>query len=268
MLRAFYAGVKSGAKGTKVISGGTAPYGDPGIGGSRMQPVRFWRELLCLKGQKLKTQKCRKPAKFDIAAHNPINIGKPQRHAINRDDASTPDISKIKRVVRKAIKTGRLLPRKGKPFWATEIWWDSKPPDPQGVPERRHARWLAESFYVLWRQGVSTVVWFNLRDPEGDVASTQQSGLYLQSGEPKLALRAFEFPFVADAGPGRNVKAWGRAPVAGKVRIQVRKNGNWRTIARTRAKRHGVFLKTVKVQGKPDLRAVVGSQESLPSAPN
>lgn len=264
MLRGFYEGVKKGQRAAKVVSGGTAPYGDPGVGGDRMQPVRFWRELLCLKGQKLKTAKCRKPAKLDIVAHHPINVGRPRRHALNRDDASTPDIGRITRVVRKAVKTGRLLPHKRKPVWATELWWDSKPPDPRGVPEQQHARWLAESFYLLWKQRVSTVVWFHIRDPEStDLSTTQESGLYLKSGEAKRALRAFRFPFVTEA-TGGGIRVWGRAPKAGRVKIQVKRGNGWRTVAGEHVKRHGVFTRTVRVHGKPALRAVIGSQQSLP----
>ena len=168
MLRGFYEGIHSVSNSNRVVTGGTAPYGDPQPGGGRMQPLRFWRELLCFKGQDLKKANCRKPAKFDVWAHHPINVGEPRREALNRDDVSTPDLGKIKRVVNKAVRSGRAQPRGKKPIWATEIWWDSKPPDPNGVAARTHARWLAESFYLLWRQGVERVYWFLIRDAAGE----------------------------------------------------------------------------------------------------
>ena len=60
MLNAFYAGIKSVRRSNKVITGGTAPYGDL-RGGQRMQPATFWRALLCLKGRrKLVRTRCRR----------------------------------------------------------------------------------------------------------------------------------------------------------------------------------------------------------------
>jgi hypothetical protein len=255
MLRAFYAGIKSVSRRNKVIGGGTAPYGDPGRRGDRMQPLKFWRTLLCLKGPELDEARCRKPAKLDIVAHHPINVGRPRRRARNRDDVSTPDLGKIKRVVRKARRTGRLKPRGRKPLWATEIWWDSRPPDPGGVRELRHARYLAEAFFVLWKQGVSTAVWFHIRDPESsEPAFTQESGLYFRDGDPKLALQAFRFPFAAEKPRGRRARVWGRAPTTGQVRIETRRSGGWRTVARVRARRGRVFVR--RVRGKRLFRAV------------
>ena len=166
MLRAFYKGVHSVSKRNRVVTGGTAPYGDvPGNKAGRTSPALFWREVLCLRGEKLRKRRCQKPARFDVLAHHPINVGNPQRRALNADDVSTPDIGKLRRILGKAQRSGRALPRKPrKPIWATEIWWDSKPPDPNGVPERKHARWLAQSLYLLWQQRVERVVWFLIRD--------------------------------------------------------------------------------------------------------
>ena len=216
MLRAFYAGIHSVSKRNRVVTGGTAPYGDiPGNKASRTAPALFWREVLCLKGQKLRKRRCKKPAKFDVLAHHPINVGGPERRALNADDVSTPDIGKLREILRKAQRSGRALPRKPrKPIWATEIWWDSRPPDPRGVPEAKHARWLAQSLYVLWRQRVERVVWFLIRDQaaNGNSAATGQSGLYTSAGEPKLARRAFAFPFVADRRAARRSSgAWRQA---------------------------------------------------------
>jgi hypothetical protein len=50
-----------------------------------------------------------------------------------------------------------------------------------------------EAMRLLERQGVDVVTWFRLRDqpPEPSYAATNQSGLYLLSGEPKPSLQAF-----------------------------------------------------------------------------
>ena len=73
MLNQFYAGVKAVSHANVVVTGGTAPYGDP-PGGDRTRPLTFWRSVLCLKGHKrLHRSKCPTKAKFDVLAHHPIN---------------------------------------------------------------------------------------------------------------------------------------------------------------------------------------------------
>jgi hypothetical protein len=264
MLNAFYGAVKGVSRRDVVITGGTAPYGDP-AGGDRMRPVRFWRGVLCLRGDEVRPARCKHPAHLDVLAHNPINVGRPKRHAFNRNDASTPDLRRIERILRKARRTGRVRPRGHKPFWATEIWWDSKPPDPHGIPERRHARWLEQALYVLWRQGARTVVWFQVRDQarRPDFASTFQTGLFFRSGEPKLAYRAFRFPFVGDRTGRREVRVWGKAPSRGRVQIQRRRPGHWRTLKRVRAGANRIFTGKVHARGKAKLRAKQGPGKSL-----
>ena len=269
MLRAFYKGVHSVSKRNRVVTGGTAPYGDvPGNKAGRTSPALFWREVLCLKGEKLKKRRCQKPAKFDVLAHHPINVGNPQRRALNADDVSTPDIGKLREILRKAQRSGRALPRKPrKPIWATEIWWDSKPPDPNGVPERKHARWLAQSLYLLWQQRVERVVWFLIRDQagNGNFAIGGQSGLYTYDGEPKLARRAFAFPFVADSearqgealgcraaqGEGAD-RAQGAAASGGALRPCRAKGGS------------RVFVGKIRAPRGARLRAVQGDERSVP----
>ncbi|MGB6426091.1 MAG: hypothetical protein WBF18_12505, partial [Solirubrobacterales bacterium] len=223
--------------------------------------------VLCLKGQKLKKRLCKEPAKFDVLAHHPINVGGPGRKALNPDDISTPDIGELRRILVKAQRTGRALPRKPKkPIWATEIWWDSKPPDPQGVPQKRHARWMAQSFYLLWKQRVERVVWFLIRDQaaNGNFAASVQSGLYTNDGQPKLARQAFAFPFVADAGKGAT-KLWGVAPARGKVKVERKRAGGWKRIKTLKAKGGSrVFTGRARVKRGSKLRAVQGGALSVP----
>jgi hypothetical protein len=264
MLNAFYSGIKSVSASNRVITGGTAPYGDL-PGGQRTQPALFWRALLCLKGQKLRPKRCRNPARFDIAAHNPINVGGPRRHAQSRNDISTPDFRRLKRILAKARRTGRVKPRGKKPLWATEIWWDSKPPDPRGVPQRRHARWLEESFYLLWKQGLKVVVWFQIRDaaPDPSFGSTYQTGLFLDDGTPKLAYKAFRFPFVAERLGKRTIRVWGMAPSPGGVLVQRKAMGGWRTVKRLGAGGDRVFVGKIRLRGSAKLRAQADGETSL-----
>jgi hypothetical protein len=265
MLAAFYEGVKSGSD-AEVITGGTAPYGGLLPGDRRTPPVKFWRKVLCLRGGDLEPTACPDKASFDVLAHHPINVGRPRRHARNPLDVSTPDIGKLRKVLRRAERKNRVEPNGAKPIWATEIWWDSNPPDPDGVPEAKHARWLAESFYLLWKQRVRSVVWFLARDqePNPSFAVTVQSGLYESDGTPKLAQQAFGFPFVADPGPkGSKQRVWGLAPAAGQVTVERKRNGNWASLKQLTAGANRVFTKTFRVGGKPQLRARYGSETSL-----
>jgi hypothetical protein len=250
MLNAFYAGVKSSNPGALVLTGGTAPYGDPGHSGKRMQPVTFWRALVSQK------------VSFDVAAVNPINVGAPTRHALNKEDISTPDIARLRKVLRKGR---RHIQPGGAPIWATEIWWDSRPPDPHGIAVRKHARWLAQSFYVLWKQGVSSVVWFQIQDQAAnpDLASTFQTGLFFANGEPKPAYDAYRFPFVGDRLGKATVRVWGEAPGAGGVEVQRKRGGGWKTIKRLNAGTNRVFTGNIRLRGGAKLRARSGGETSL-----
>jgi hypothetical protein len=268
MLNAAYAAIHAASPGARVIVGGLAPYGDARVGGSRVPPVWFWRALLCLRGPQLRPLACPEPARFDVAAHNPINVWAPSRGAVSPLDVSTPDIGRLTSIVRRGVATGRLLPAGPKPFWATEIWIDSNPPDPEGVPLRRHARFLSESFFELWRQGVGAVVWWYLRDrPPGTAGfgATQQSGLFFLEGGAKPALRAFGFPFVARRGRG-DVLLWGKAPAPGRLVLERRTRHGWAPLARVAAGPHRVFLTRIDAPGGAfRARARQGRLASLPA---
>jgi hypothetical protein len=267
MLNAAYMGIHGADPAARVISGGLSPYGDAFAGGSRVPPVWFWRSLLCLKGSRLRPTGCPDPAHFDIAAHNPIDVSGPSSSALSPLDASTPDIGRLMPIVHRAVATGRALPAKPKPFWATEIWWDSSPPDPAGVPLRRHARFVAKSLFELWQQGVSAVVWWYLRDqapgPAG-FGATQQSGLFYREGRPKPAYRAFRFPFVAIRGRHGQVLLWGKAPASGPLVVERRIRHGWVPLARPVAGPERVFFARMNVAGRFQARARQNGETSPP----
>jgi hypothetical protein len=267
MLNAAYAGIHAADPGARVVVGGLSPFGDRFAGGSRIPPVWFWRALLCLRGSKLRQVGCPEPAHFDIAAHNPIGVLGPSTSAFSPLDASTPDIGRLTPIVRRAVATGRALPARPKPFWATEIWWDSSPPDPEGVPLRRHARFVTKSLFELWRQGVSAVVWWYLRDQAPGAAgfgATQQSGLFYRDGRPKPAYRAFRFPFVAIRGKHGRLLLWGKAPSPGRLAVERRSGHGWVPIARPVAGADRVFVTRVDASGRFKARAKQGGETSLP----
>lgn len=265
MLNAFYRAVKSVSDANVVVTAGTAPYGDPNPGGQRMMPVRFWREVFCLRGRTLEKASCPDPPRLDALSHHPYGIAGPRRAALNADDAALVDIYKLTRILRVAGRSGRALPRGRKRMWVTEFGWDSRPPDPDGVPETTRARWLAESFYLLWRQGVDTVNWFQIRDqdPGGNYGATYQTGLYFLDGRPKLAARAFAFPFMTERASRERLRAWGKAPVAGSLTIERREGGKWLPVKALRVGGNRVFLTALRLRGRVELRARIGDQTSL-----
>lgn len=218
MLSAFYRGVKSVRSDALVVTAGTAPFGDPESGGDRIMPARFVRDMLCLRRARgrLRAAACPAPARFDVLAHHPYSVGSPSRRALNADDVSIPDMSKLTTLLRKAEALGRALPRKRHRLWVTEVSYDSSPPDPDGVPVAQHARFVAQTLYLLWRLGVDTITWFQIRDqaPEPSFAATNQSGIYYRDGREKPARRAFRFPFVAERASRRHRAGVG--PLAGR----------------------------------------------------
>jgi hypothetical protein len=264
MLNAAYRAIKAVRGDNLVIAAGTAPYGDPRPGGRRVMPVRFLRGLLCLGGRSLRALPCRRPARLDAIAHHPYGVRGPRSGALNADDAAVPDIHKLTRVVRAAVRKRRVLPRRRKRVFVTEVSWDSRPPDPDGVAAQTHARWLEDSLFQLWRQGVDTVTWFGLRDqpPVPSYAETYQSGVLLVGGRAKPAARAFRFPFVMTRTRG-GALAWGRAPVSGNVAIEQRRGGDWRRRRSLRVRGGGVFLVRLRAARGAVFRARSGAESSL-----
>jgi hypothetical protein len=286
LLTAGYDAVKSVAADNKVVTAGTAPYGEAKYcdgsscpaGGPRIQPARFVRELLCVTGgAKPKAVNCRaKPAKFDILAHHPYPIGPPGRHAINPDDVVVPDFAKLTTPLKIALKAGNIVPKTAsKPVWATEMSWDSNPPDPGGIPAGQQAQYAAGAIYVLWRQGVRALYWWNLRDdPKGQgYTYGLQSGVYYRGDTvaqdtPKPAVTAFRFPFVAYraysnfAGHGTAL-LWGMAPAAGRVDVQKQVGSSWHTIKSATAKSDHIFQLRVSASRGTRLRAVQAGEASI-----
>jgi len=271
LLNAFYNGVKAVNRTNFVVSAGTSPFGEPWRGGRRIPPALFTRELLCLRGRRQpRPFRCPDaPARFDALAHHPFTIGRPTRRALNADDVSVADLRKLTRPLRAAIRYGTVRPRRAKQLWVTELFWESRPPDPDGVSLASHARYLEGAFYLLWRQGVDVVTWLGLRDqPRGEGYNvTTQSGIYARgesvaSDRRKPAFTAFRFPFTAYRSRGV-ARLWGLAPEPGRVTIEARRQGRWRRVASLRARRGRVFSARLRARRGMLLRAGQESERSL-----
>jgi hypothetical protein len=290
VLNASYRAVKAVNPRMLVVTGGTAPYGDPPGGpyssiGARTRPVDFWQRVLCVrqvKGKKRKgkkgkkgggaspkfvrTQDCPGRVMFDIFAHHAIdNTGLgPQQSGPHRNDASTPDLGRVVKVLRAAESAGTVSPGRH-PVWVTEFWWDSKPPNPLGAPLGVQARWIEQSLYLFWKAGASAAVNFLIRDTaeRPTVRAGYQGGIFFNDGRPKPALTAFRFPFVTERINKQLLRAWGKAPAAGKLVIQRRQGGRWVAIKKMQVRKGAVFVAKLRLRGKQQLRATVGGNQSL-----
>lgn len=248
LANSFYAAVTGVDRANVVLLGGLGPIGVPGY---TLGPMRFARELLCMRGQhrfRPLPGRCGGGVRFDVFDIHPYTTGGPT-HRGNVDDVELGDLAKLQRLLAAAQRAGRIHGRYRRvPLWITEFGWDSKPPDPGGLPMRTLDRWTCEALYAAWRAGVSHFFWFPLRDqPAGrSFSETVQSGLFF-GGEagadrPKESLTAFRFPFVAY--PRRaGLFFWGRTPTSGggRVAIEVLRGRAWRRLTSVRADAGGIF---------------------------
>lgn len=195
MLNAFHEGIHRVQPRAKVITGGTGPYGEP-RGGRRTRPLVFLRDLLCLDGN-LKPKQCKSEPKFDVLAHHPINTsGGPKVSALHPDDASTPDLKHVVKVLRKAEKRKRTATPGRHPVWVTEFWWETNPPDEcTGVSPKRQAKWISRALRSFKRQGASLALNYLVRDEEYSRAqcgrASYQTGVSYADGDRKPSFRAF-----------------------------------------------------------------------------
>jgi len=263
LTNSFYVAVKRASRSNFVVLGGTAPYGDP-PGGQRIPPAQFDRDLFCL-DNRLHPTRCTDPVHMDALDHHPYGIGGPLWSARNPDDVAVPDLGKLTRILQAAKRWHRVLPGHQTHVWVTEISWDSDPPDPHGVPIEQQARWYEQSMYVLWRQGVDTVLFLQLADspPIPSYAASYQAGLYFMDGTPKPSAIAFRFPFVTRRVDKGHIQPWGWAPQSGQLMIEQQRHGIWKVLKRLAVRRRQIFLSSLPIRGRTTLRAQIGSQTSL-----
>lgn len=264
LLNAFYAGVKAGDSSDVVIATGLEGYGDaPFTGLQRTHPVTFLENLLCLSAS-LKRLKCAGGgAHFDVLAADPYEAFSPTTHAVNKDDASAPDLARLTSVAKAALRAGTLLPHETKPLWVTEFGYDSNPPNPSAVSTATQAKWLEEGFYIFWHEGASAAMWYLVRDQTPPYTVNYFSGVYFRNGTPKPSFTAYSFPFVIMRTTGTKAQGWGIAPVAGTVRIQFRAHDGWKTIKTMHAGSGKVFAFTSSALAHGHYRAKVATQSSL-----
>lgn len=274
MVNAVAGAVKTVRADNLVVAGGTAPFRDitPEVVkvNPRWGPLTFMREFLCL-SRALKPT-CSEKVRFDAWAHHPYTSGGPTHHAVLPDDVSLGDLPEMRKVLDAGSRTRHITSRGPVQFWVTEFGWDTKGPDPRGVPLALHARWVSEGLYRMWKSGVSLVTWFQVRD-DSLKDSFYQSGLWFRGAtpaadRPKPALRAFRFPVVA-IPESRGVRVWGRTPFgrAGRLVVEQSFRGGWKVLGRLSADRNGIFERVFATSPVGSVRARLSSGElSIPFA--
>jgi Cellulase (glycosyl hydrolase family 5) len=258
-----------------VVAGALDPFGHPK---SKRQswysvaPLAFMRSLLCLSKGSHPHPTCKNRVHFDAWSHHPYTFGGPFGHAKLRDDVELGDLPKMRALLNAGRKFHHIVSARPPQFWVTEFGWDTNPPRKHAAPLGLAARWTAESLHQMWLSGVSLVTWFLLEDFPSP--SPYQSGLYFRSSSlanarAKPVRTAFRFPFVAYLGT-KTVSVWGRVATSDSevVAVQRRagKSGAWRTVARIRSNRYGIFKATLGLTAtkKDWLRATAaGSGNSL-----
>ncbi len=251
LINAFYDGIKTAEPNALVVAAGLGPVAVPKY---TVGPIQFTKLMLCMTGSNKKPRPaagdCGGPARFDIFAMQPYSTGGPT-HEGGPNDVQIGDLPKLQRLIKAANKAGRIQSVFKKiPLWVTEFSWDSKPPDPGGLPMKIEVRWVPEAMHSAWSAGVSNFFWFSLRDdphdPSKKYSETLESGLYfrgatLEQDRPKAFLAAFRFPFVAY--PGKRLDYWGRTPTSsgGRVQIQLLDRKRWKTVKTVTANKIGIF---------------------------
>jgi hypothetical protein len=279
LINAFYNGVKAVMPSDVVIAAGLGPIGVPKF---TIGPMKFTREMLCMTGRahphKIKGNSCEGGVHFDVFDIHPYTTGGPT-HEGGPDDVELGDIPKLQALLRAANKAGRSKSNlyKRTPLWIMELSWDSKPPDPGGLPMKIEKQWISEALYRTWKAGVRNFLWFSIVDfePQGlPFNQSTESGLYYwnaipQLQQPKPIIESFRFPFVAFPEED-GLFVWGRTSAykGGEVAIQTKRGAKYRTLKVIRAGSNGMFSTTLKsrygANKKGDVRAVYSGEASVP----
>jgi hypothetical protein len=254
LLNAGYDSAKAVSRSNQVLTAGMGPFGNNGEAVD-VEPQLFMRSLFCLTGKggkRLKEKRrCKVPRpKFDIWTQHPYTFGgTPRSQAGSADGAAIGDMPEIKRTLDFAVRKRNVLPRGRKKLWSTEFAWFSNPPGIKagdgrelGAPLSRHAAYLSETAYRLWRLRFEALVWYGLIDH-----NQFPSGLSFADGRPKPALEAFKLPFYADHSR-RGTLVWGIAPERAKtrVRIEKRSGSRWKRVVDLSTDSRGMFYDRIR----------------------
>ncbi|HMJ97384.1 MAG TPA: hypothetical protein VK486_16150 [Thermoleophilaceae bacterium] len=268
-VNAAYGAIHAVRADNVVVAGGLSPFG----GFHAISPMSYMRAMLCMSTNSKPDPSCHARSSFDVWAHHPYTSGGATHKADSPEDASMGDLPRMRALLLAAQRGHRIRSHGRVGFWVTEFSWETKPPDPRGVPPRLHARWVAEALYRMWQNDVTLAVWFQLRDIprfRTDWGPIGQGGLFYKTTElyanerEKPAALAFRFPFVAVPRRGTTT-VWGRTPDSRSqsVVVERRTSGGWSRVTRVRSNRHGIFRVRLRGAYGDVLRARAGHSLSL-----
>lgn len=253
LVNAFAAAVHAVGADNLVIAGGLGPFTVKTGLGETVGPLPFMRAMLCMSTGLHPHATCSARTDADVWAIHPYTSGNAFHHALNANDVSLGDLSKMRSLLAAAVRAGNLRPTGPLRLWVTELAWDTNPPDTNATPLALQARWTSEALWQCWRNGIDLVTWFMLRD-QPFPSQPFQSGLYFLNNTKKPTYTAFRFPFVAYPR-GRKTYVWGRTPDSKAHAVAImHKLGylGYVKVATLQANRFGIF------QGMIPLSARVG----------
>jgi hypothetical protein len=281
LINSFYDAINAVDPSNVVVAAGLGP---TELKGYNVGPMRFARELLCMKGKTnpKPVKGCEGGVRFDAFDIHPYSTGGPTREG-RPNDVMIGSLPRLQTLLKAADKAGHVQGQfKRTQLWITEFSWDSNPPDPKGLPMGILTQWVGEALHKAWASGVTKFFWYSLRDqPLGGGEGTVQSGLYFRAGElandqPKEVLVSFRFPFVAFARQAHGKKHpggleyWGRTPSSspGTVILEAFSKGSWQPLARVKADNVGIFRGKLNSRygrnKKGAVRAVFANHSSVP----
>jgi hypothetical protein len=269
MVNAAAEAIHGVARNNVVIAGSTAPFRDITANVQKLDsdwgPLKFMRRLLCIDDAGEPT--CKDTVSFDAWATHPYTSGGPTHHAVLPYDVSLGDLPEMAATLRAGVRTGHIKPSGKVRFWVNEFSWDSNPPDKCSPPVSLLKRWIPESFYRMWANGIDMIAWFLFMDQPRP--APYQSGLYFHasrvaSAKPKPFLQGFRFPFVA-LHREHGVYVWAHTPFGRRASIVIQQlsNGRWRQVAKLRTDRYGIAQAVLKVKPTGEFRALLGREKSL-----
>ena len=264
MLRAFYASVKGVSASNFVITGGLGPFGRMPIGrrGAQYPPVDFTRDLLCVTHSGTRARRCKR-VPFDAYAVHAYPQRDPRDAPLHPADIRIK-LDEITSALRLAARAGTISKRQAGEIWVTELGFVGGGEDNPSFDTQ--ARWLQMALFMLWRDRVDAVIYWNLRD-RAESVFMQHSGLFergdsIASDRAKPALTAFRFPLLFTRS-GRQVNVWGRAPAAGTVAIEKETSGGFEEISSVTVGPERIFQVLAPDPGGAALRLRQGSETSL-----
>ena len=218
----------------------------------------FMRRFLCMSSGSKPEPTCDDKVEFDVWAHHPYTYGGPTHKAYDPDDVSLGDLGKMRSLLNAAERAGHIeSTRPDVGFWVTEFSYDSQPGDPKGLPPALHARWVSESLYRMWSDGVSLVTWFLVYDQPFPQQMFQSGSYTPWTGSPSRR-SGHSGSRSSPSEKGGAISFWGRTPAGVNKAVVVEQARGWRwtRLVAPNVDRYGIFQGRVSnARGNGPLRA-------------